>query len=52
MAPELFAKRVNIWVEILKAYDKGVDLFAYGTLLWEIFAREVPWDCLEMQEIV
>ncbi|CAD8176604.1 unnamed protein product [Paramecium pentaurelia] len=43
MAPELFAKR---------AYDKGVDLFAYGTLLWEIFAREVPWDCLEMQEIV
>lgn len=43
MAPELFAKR---------AYDKSVDLFAYGTLLWEIFAREIPWDCLEMQEIV
>lgn len=50
MAPELFAKRVKL--NNIKAYDKGVDLFAFGTLLWEIFAREIPWDGLEMQEIV
>lgn len=38
MAPELFSK---------KSYDEKVDVFAYGTLLWELVAREVPfngWD--------
>jgi serine/threonine protein kinase len=38
MAPELFAK---------KSYDEKVDVFAYGTLLWELVARDVPfngWD--------
>lgn len=46
MAPELFAKRVRYIT--YKAYDKAVDLFAYGTLLWELFAREIPWDHMEM----
>ena len=38
MAPELFQKR---------AYDGSVDVFAYGSMLWEILLREVPyagWD--------
>lgn len=39
-------------MDSFKAYDRGVDLFAFGTLLWEIFAREVPFDGLDYQEIV
>lgn len=31
----------------MEAYDKGVDLFAFGTLLWELFAREVPYEGLD-----
>ena len=34
-----------------QAYDKGVDLFAFGTLLWELFAREIPYDGLDPQDI-
>ena len=39
MSPEQFQQ---------KHYDEKVDVFAYGTLLWEIFAEEVPWDGLEL----
>ena len=42
MAPELFAKR---------QYDEGVDTFAFGTLLWELVWREVPYDGCEPQDI-
>jgi serine/threonine protein kinase len=42
MAPEIFNK---------KAYDKKVDVFAYGTLIWEIFQRKVPYDGLEPGDI-
>jgi len=28
-----------------------VDVFAFGTLLWELIWREVPYDGLEPQEI-
>jgi len=42
MAPELFNKR---------PYDGGVDLFAFGTLLYELVAREVPYDGLEPADI-
>jgi serine/threonine protein kinase len=38
MAPELFQKR---------GYDGSVDVFAFGSMLWEILVREVPyagWD--------
>ena len=42
MAPELFQKRV---------YDESVDVFAYGTLLWELVAREVPYDGLDVSDI-
>jgi hypothetical protein len=35
MAPELFQK---------KAYSYKIDTFAFGTLLWEIFKREVPYE--------
>ena len=35
MAPELFQK---------KAYNNKIDIFAFGTLLWEIFKREVPYE--------
>jgi serine/threonine protein kinase len=38
MAPELFLK---------KAYDCSVDIFAYGTLLYELYAREIAYDGLE-----
>lgn len=42
MAPELFQKR---------QYDETVDVFAFGTLLWEIVCREVPYDGLEPGDI-
>ncbi len=42
MAPELFQKR---------QYDGGVDVFAYGSLLWEIINREVPYDGLDASDI-
>ena len=38
MAPELFLKR---------KYDQSVDVFAFGSLLWEIINREVPYDGLD-----
>ena len=42
MAPELFQKRM---------YDETVDVFAYGTLLWELIVREVPYDGLDVSDI-
>lgn len=42
MAPELFAKR---------RYDEKVDVFAFGTLLWEIIERKVPFDGFDAGEI-
>jgi 4-hydroxyphenylpyruvate dioxygenase-like putative hemolysin len=42
MAPELFAKR---------QYNEKVDVFAFGTLLWEIVERKVPFDGFEAGEI-
>ena len=42
MAPELFRKQ---------SYDEKVDVFAFGTLFWETFAREVPYDGLEPGDI-
>lgn len=38
MAPELFQKR---------SYDETVDVFAFGTMLWELITREVPYDGLD-----
>ena len=38
MAPELFQKR---------SYDQSVDVFAFGSLLWEILCRRVPYDGLD-----
>lgn len=43
MALELYQK---------KAYDHKVDVFAFGTLLWELFAGEVPFEGLEPSEIM
>ena len=42
MAPELFQKR---------QYDEKVDIFAFGTLIWELVWREVPLDGFEPPEI-
>jgi serine/threonine protein kinase len=42
MAPELFAK---------KSYDFKVDVFAFGTLLWELVTRQVPYDGLDASDI-
>mgnify|MGYP001950233119 CR=1 FL=1 len=43
MAPEIFQKR---------AYDKKIDVFAFGTLLWEIFSRKVPFEGLEPSDVM
>eukprot|EP01017_Pseudomicrothorax_dubius_P002400 TRINITY_DN10054_c0_g6_i1.p1 TRINITY_DN10054_c0_g6~~TRINITY_DN10054_c0_g6_i1.p1 ORF type:complete len:217 (+),score=58.28 TRINITY_DN10054_c0_g6_i1:545-1195(+) len=43
MAPELFLK---------KGYDEKIDVFSYGTLLWEILEREIPHDGLEVRDIM
>ncbi len=42
MAPELFQK---------KAYDEKVDIFAFGTLVWEVMARKIPYDGYDVSEI-
>lgn len=42
MAPELFQKR---------RYDEKVDVFAFGTLLWELVERKVPYDGCDAGEI-
>jgi len=42
MAPELFEK---------KAYDEKVDIFAFGTLMWEILVRKVPYEGYEASDI-
>ncbi len=42
MAPELFLK---------KAYDEKIDVFSFGTLIWEILVRKVPYDGYEVSEI-
>ena len=42
MAPEIFQKR---------PYTEKVDVFAFGTLLWEIIERKVPFDGYEISDI-
>ena len=42
MSQELFQRR---------QYDEKVDIFAFGTLLWELITREVPYDGLDPQDI-
>ena len=42
MAPELFQKR---------QYDETIDVFAFGTMLWELMTREVPYDGLDPNDI-
>ena len=42
MAPELFEKR---------AYNESVDVFALGTLIYELYASEVPYHGLDPQDI-
>jgi len=43
MAPEIFMK---------KSYDKKIDTFAFGTLLWEIFSRQVPFEGIEPADVM
>jgi serine/threonine protein kinase len=42
MAPELFER---------KGYDEKIDVFSFGTLMWEILARKIPFDGFEVQDI-
>ena len=42
MAPELFRKQ---------AIDAKVDVYAFGTLLWEMFSRQVPYDGMDPADI-
>lgn len=42
MAPELFMK---------KAYDEKIDIFSFGTLMWEILVRKIPWDGNDVMDI-
>ena len=42
MSQELFSKR---------AYDQSVDIFALGTLLYELYAGEIPYHGLEPADI-
>ena len=43
LAPEVFQK---------KAYDHKIDVYAFGTLLWELFAREIPFEGLEPTDVM
>ena len=42
MAPELLKN---------KPFSKEVDVYAFGIVLWEMFAREVPWNAMDPHEI-
>jgi tRNA A-37 threonylcarbamoyl transferase component Bud32 len=42
MAPELFRKQ---------AYSHKVDIFAFGTLLWELISREIPYEALDPVDV-
>ena len=42
MAPELFEN---------KSYNKSVDTYAFGILMWEIFAREIPHYMVDVVDI-
>lgn len=42
MAQQLFAK---------KSYDQSVDIFALGTLLYEIYTKEIPYYGLDPADI-
>lgn len=43
LAPEIYQK---------KAYDEKIDVFSFGTMLWEIFARQVPYEGLDPSDIM
>ena len=42
MAPELFEKA---------PFDEKVDVFAFGTLIWELVAEKIPFEGVEAAEI-
>jgi serine/threonine protein kinase len=42
MAPELFMQ---------KSYSEKVDIFAFGTLLWELLSNEVPYEGIDPIDI-
>jgi serine/threonine protein kinase len=42
MAPELLQNRT---------YNRSVDVYAYGMLLWELFSYEVPYQGFELADI-
>lgn len=42
MAPELFQK---------KGYDSSIDVFALGTLLYEVYTSEIPYYGLDPSDI-
>ena len=42
MAPELFLK---------KGYDEKIDIYSFGTLIWEILVRKIPFEGFELIDI-
>lgn len=42
MAPEMFSK---------KKYNEKIDIFAFGTLIWEVIARRIPFEGFDVQDI-
>ena len=42
MAPEILQK---------KSYDEKVDVFAFGTLIWEILTRKIPYEGVEIVDL-
>jgi len=43
MAPEIYNQR---------ELSKAIDTFAFGTMLYEMFSKSVPWDGLEPADIM
>lgn len=35
-----------------ESYDESSDVYSYGTILWEIFNKEIPWNGQSMLDLI
>jgi serine/threonine protein kinase len=35
-----------------ESYDESSDVYSYGTILWELFNKEIPWNGQSMIDLI